>query len=63
MVDSAAVEQAYLDPYKIIPKPTATEVRVCPNCKNESLYQPFQLSYRNDARGQSLRTAKFTVHF
>jgi hypothetical protein len=52
----AMMEQGSRDPFEILPKPPFPqngEKRTCPNCKIESLYLPFHLFYREDARGQA----------
>jgi uncharacterized protein (DUF2225 family) len=47
-IPTEAINQAWRDPFGILPKPTipdAGDKRSCPNCKNESVYHPFNLVY------------------
>jgi len=47
-IPKEAINQAWRDPFGILPKPTipaAGEKRSCPNCENESVYHPFNLVY------------------
>ena len=50
-IEPAAMEQARLDPFGIIPKPAIPsdgDKRTCPQCKTESVFQPFNLSYDSE---------------
>jgi len=49
-VDSDAVEQARLDPFRIVPKPKFTngETKKCPSCGKDSVYRAFELIYYGD---------------
>jgi len=50
------VEESLRDPYHILPKPTIpqeSEARTCPNCRTESVFKPFHLFYRDDAKDAS----------
>jgi RNA polymerase subunit RPABC4/transcription elongation factor Spt4 len=47
-IGAAIIEEARREPFLVLPRPrmaTAGEVRTCPNCKAESLYQRLDLSY------------------
>jgi hypothetical protein len=49
VIEAALLEQAYRDPFKILPRPQilgADERRTCPKCKKESLYVRSHLFYR-----------------
>jgi hypothetical protein len=55
-IEPAAIEQAYLDPFHVLARPTIPkggDKRTCPNCKTESVFQAHHLFYREDARGQT----------
>lgn len=56
LIEQAILEQAYRDPYRVVPRPTLPErgdKRTCPHCKIESTYLPFHLFYREDERGEA----------
>jgi len=56
VIERAILEQAYRDPYRVVPRPTLPDRgdnRTCPNCKIESAYLPFHLFYRQDERGEA----------
>ena len=50
-IDRAIVEQAFRDPFRVIPKPAFDQQghrQICPGCKTESVFQQHQLFYRDD---------------
>jgi hypothetical protein len=50
-IDAKMVEQAFRDPFRILPRPEFSdegERRTCPSCKKESVFRPFQLFYSDD---------------
>jgi hypothetical protein len=50
-IDRAAIEEAYRDPFKILPRPvfpSEGERRVCPGCNEESVFQRHHLLYRDE---------------
>jgi hypothetical protein len=50
-IDSEMIEQAFRDPYRILPRPEFApegEKRSCPSCKTVSVFRPFQLLYSED---------------
>ena len=51
-IDPAIVEEAFRDPFRILPRPTFAsdgEKHPCPHCKGESIFQRHDLYYRDDA--------------
>ena len=55
-IEAATIEQACHDPFGLILKPEIPqdgEKRTCPNCGTESVFNPFHLFYRGDARGHA----------
>jgi hypothetical protein len=56
VIEAATMEQAYLDPFGVLPRPKIPkddDKEIRPNCKTESVFQAHDLFYREDARGQS----------
>jgi len=51
-IDRAMLEQARLDPFGVVQRPSAGK-RTCPNCKEEADFKQYDLIYRADARGQA----------
>jgi hypothetical protein len=50
-IELAAIEEAYRDPFKILPRPvfkSEGERRICPGCKEESVFQRHHLLYRDE---------------
>jgi RNA polymerase subunit RPABC4/transcription elongation factor Spt4 len=50
-IDTAIVEQALRDPFRILQRPTFAvggETQTCPVCKSESVYQRYNLFYLED---------------
>jgi DNA-directed RNA polymerase subunit RPC12/RpoP len=50
-IASEALEQAHRDPFRVVARPsipTAGESRRCPNCREESVFRPFELFYIDD---------------
>ena len=50
-IASEAIEQAYRDPFRVVPRPTIPadgEKRPCPSCKKDSVFRPFELFYIDD---------------
>jgi hypothetical protein len=50
-IGSEMIEQAFRDPYRILPRPKFApegEKRSCPSCQTVSVFQPFQLFYSED---------------
>ncbi len=44
-IQADIVHQGQRDPYGIVAKPREAMKRACPECKVESLFQPFHLFY------------------
>jgi hypothetical protein len=50
-VQPAVIEKSRLDPFGIVPKPAIPgdgDKRTCPQCKTESVFQPFHLFYDSE---------------
>jgi hypothetical protein len=50
-IELAAIEEAYRDPFKILPRPVFAsegERRICPGCKEEFVFQRHHLLYRDE---------------
>jgi hypothetical protein len=50
-IELAVIEEAHRDPFRVLPRPTfaqEAERHTCPGCKQESVFQPSHLFYRDD---------------
>ena len=51
-IEAAVLDEAYRDPFRIIPKPTMPQEgdkRSCPQCNTESQFQTHHLLYCDDS--------------